>query len=77
MPPYGAVFRRPPARDRAAARRLPIACGMQPQAAARDEQLCVRCAGTPAVYLIRPHGVGYCAGCYLDDQRYAPGLATA
>jgi hypothetical protein len=46
------------------------------QAPAQD-QLCVRCAGAPAVYLIRPRGVGYCAGCYLDDQRYAPELATA
>jgi hypothetical protein len=28
------------------------------------EQLCIRCARAPAVYLVRPHGVGYCADCY-------------
>ena len=50
---------------------------MQAQAEARDGQLCGRCASAPAVYLIRLQGVGYCAGCYLDDQRYAPELAPA
>ena len=41
-----------------------------------EEQLCVRCGASPVVFPVRPHGVGYCAACYLDGQRYAPELAA-
>jgi hypothetical protein len=46
------------------------------QQTTQDEQLCVRCGASPVVFPVRPHGVGYCAACYLDGQRYAPELAA-
>jgi hypothetical protein len=36
------------------------------QQTTQDEQLCLRCAEAPAVYLGRPHpGVGWCSPCYV------------
>jgi hypothetical protein len=53
---------------------------MQAQAVARDEQLCVRCGRHPAVYLVRPHGVGYCCGCWIElisGSAHVPELAAS